>query len=61
MIINKQNGNCAFNEEAHIYWDVRDPNKKYISVTTAIHSYVEEFDVFFFLEPVQGARGAYRG
>ena len=32
--ITKQNGNIAFEEEAHIYYDVTCPEQKFISVTT---------------------------
>lgn len=46
MKIDKQNGNVAFENESHTYWNVND-NKKYISVTTLIHRYTQEFDKEF--------------
>jgi len=47
MKIDKQNGNVCFNEEQHLYWNIKDPNKTYTSVTTLIHTYVEKFDEIF--------------
>lgn len=47
MQIDKQNGNVAFCDSSHKYWDVTDPNKKYVSVTTLIHSYAQDFDASF--------------
>lgn len=44
MTIDKQNGNVAFNEVEHKYWNVNDVNKKYVSVTTLIEKYGQEFD-----------------
>ena len=46
MKIDKQNGNVAFENESHTYWNVND-NKKYVSVTTLIHRYTQEFDKNF--------------
>jgi len=46
MKIDKQNGNVAFENESHTYWNVED-NKQYISVTTLIHRYTQEFDKNF--------------
>lgn len=46
MIIDKQNGEIAYNDERHSYWNVND-NEKYISVTTLIHSFAQEFDENF--------------
>ena len=46
MKIDKQNGNVAFTNESHTYWNVNN-NKKYISVTTLIHRYTQEFDKEF--------------
>ena len=43
MKIDKQNGNVAFSENSHTYWNVND-NEKYISVTTLIGRYENEFD-----------------
>lgn len=47
MQIDKQNGNVAFCDSSHKYWDITDPNKKYVSVTTLIHSYAQDFDAYF--------------
>ena len=46
MKIDKQNGNVAFENESHTYWNVED-NRQYISVTTLIHRYTQEFDKNF--------------
>lgn len=46
MKIDKQNGNVAFENESHTYWNVND-NEKYVSVTTLIHRYTQEFDKNF--------------
>ena len=45
--ITKQNGNIAFEEDAHIYYDVTNPNLKFTSVTTMIHSFTQPFDEQF--------------
>lgn len=45
--ITKQNGNIAFEEDSHIYYDVTQPNEKFISVTTLIHSFTQPFDSSF--------------
>lgn len=45
--ITKQNGNIAFEEEAHIYYDVTCPEQKFISVTTLIHQFTQPFDKEF--------------
>jgi hypothetical protein len=45
--ITKQNGNIAFEEEAHIYYDVTKPEEKFISVTTLIHTFTQPFDKEF--------------
>lgn len=45
--ITKQNGNIAFNEDQHIYWDITAPNEKFTSVTTVIHKFTQEFDKNF--------------
>lgn len=47
MKIDKQNGNVAFCDSEHKYWDVTNPDKKYVSVTTLIHSYAQDFDSEF--------------
>ena len=46
-VITKQNGNIAFIEETHKYFDVTNPDAKFTSVTTMIHSYTQEFDKEF--------------
>ena len=45
--ITKQNGNIAFEEESHIYYDVTQPEKKFVSVTTLIHQFTQPFDKEF--------------
>lgn len=45
--ITKQNGNIAFIEETHKYFDVTNPDAVFTSVTTIIHSYTQEFDKNF--------------
>lgn len=47
MEFDKKNGNVAFVDKTHEYFDVNDPNKKYISVTTLIHKYTRPFDSDF--------------
>lgn len=47
LIYDKRNGNIAFRDSDHCYFDLRDPNKKYVSVTTCIADYYEPFDDFF--------------
>lgn len=46
MKVDKQNGNVAFDNETHTYWNLND-NRRYISVTTLIHKYTQEFDKNF--------------
>ena len=46
MKIDKINGNVAFAEKEHVYWNVND-NEKYISVTTLIHRFTQPFDKDF--------------
>lgn len=46
MKIDKQNGNVAFDNESHTYWNLNN-NERYISVTTLIHKYTQEFDKEF--------------
>lgn len=46
MEITKQNGNIAFNETEHIYWNVLT-GRVHISVTQLIHKYVQPFDKEF--------------
>ena len=45
--ITKQNGNIAFIEETHKYFDVTNPEAVFTSVTTMIHSYTQSFDKYF--------------
>lgn len=45
--ITKQNGNICFEEGSHKYWDITDPNKKFISVTTIIEKFGQPFDKEF--------------
>lgn len=45
--VDKQNGCVGFVTNTHEYFDVTDPSKKYISVTTLIHKYTQEFDKNF--------------
>ena len=45
--ITKLNGNIAFTESDHKYFDITDPSKKFISVTTLIHSFTQPFDKSF--------------
>lgn len=47
MTIDKTNGGVAFNEEAHVYFNVNDPGFKYDSVTTVIGKFCHEFDKDF--------------
>ena len=46
MEIDKQNGEVAYNDLAHAYWNVND-NAKYVSVTTLIHRFTQPFDKEF--------------
>jgi hypothetical protein len=46
MNIDKKNGNVAYNDELHSYWNVND-NVSYISVTTLIHRFTQPFDKEF--------------
>lgn len=46
MKIDKKNGNVAFNNDEHCYWNVND-NERYISVTTLIHRFTQPFDKEF--------------
>ena len=43
----KINGNVAFTERNHKYFDITDRSKEYISVTTLIHRYTQPFDKEF--------------
>ena len=46
-VITKQNGNIAFVEETHRYFDVTNPDAVFTSVTTMIHEYTQPFDKDF--------------
>lgn len=46
MIIDKKNGTCLYNDEAHVYWDEQDKGR-YVSVTTLIHQFCQPFDEDF--------------
>lgn len=46
-VITKQNGNIAFVEETHKYFDVTNPDAVFTSVTTMIHSYTQPYDKEF--------------
>lgn len=46
MKIDKQNGDICFNDEFHTYWN-QNTDKKYISVTTLIGQYGQEFNSQF--------------
>lgn len=57
----KVNGNVAFKEDGHKYFDLRDPKKEYISVTTLIGKFEQQFDKDFWskykaLEKVLGTQ-----
>lgn len=45
--ITKKNGNIAFVEDTHKYFDITNPEAVFTSVTTLIHNYVQEFDKDF--------------
>ena len=45
--ITKRNGNICFNEDAHVYFDITDPSKKFISVTTLIEKFGQPFNKEF--------------
>lgn len=47
MQIDKQNGNICFNDASHTYFNINKPEDKFISVTTLIHSFTQEFDQEF--------------
>lgn len=48
MKIDKQHGNIAFNEEFHKYFNIKNPEYQYTSVTTLIGKYHDQFDSEFF-------------
>lgn len=43
----KRNGNICFEETEHKYWDESNPNRKFISVTTLIGKFGQEFNKDF--------------
>lgn len=47
MHIDKINGEIAFNDSTHKYFNVKYPDRKYTSVTTLIGKYHEQFDAQF--------------
>lgn len=47
MKVDKVNGKVGFNDEKHLYFNIDDPDSTYISVTTLIHNYTQEFDKDF--------------
>lgn len=47
MQIDKQNGKVCFNDESHTYFNIDNPSDRYISVTTLIHKFTQEFDSKF--------------
>ena len=46
MTIDKQNGNVAFADAEHVYWDITT-NDRFISVTTLIEKFAQPFDKDF--------------
>jgi hypothetical protein len=47
MKIDKRNGDVCFSEDTHTYFNVNDESKQYISVTTLIGQYEQEFQKDF--------------
>ena len=47
MLYDKINGDVAFKEKEHLYFNVKDDSIKYISVTTLIEKYGQPFDSEF--------------
>lgn len=47
MEVDKKNGNVGFVEKTHEYFNLDNPEKKYISVTTLIHRYTQPFQKDF--------------
>ena len=43
----KINGNIAFQEKDHKYFDINNPSNTYISVTTLIDKFTQKFDALF--------------
>lgn len=46
MKVDKKNGLCCFNDDAHVYWNEKT-NEKYISVTTLIGKFENPYDSEF--------------
>lgn len=47
MDYDKRNGNVVFQEKTHKYWDLTNPDAKFISVTTLIESFGQPFNSDF--------------
>lgn len=47
MEYDKRNGNVVFQEKEHKYWDLTNPDAKFISVTTLIESFGQPFNKDF--------------
>jgi len=45
--VDKSNLDLQYNDELHLYWNSRWPDRKYTSVTTLIGKYHEKFDSFY--------------
>lgn len=43
----KKNGNICFREDDHVYFDITNPDRKFISVTTLIEKFAQPFDKDF--------------
>ena len=46
MTVDKENENVIYNDETHTYYN-KETMQKYVSVTTLIHNYSQEFDENF--------------
>jgi hypothetical protein len=44
--VDKENAEAFFNDETHTYYN-KETMQKYVSVTTLIHAYSQEFDESF--------------
>nr|DAF63647.1 MAG TPA: Exonuclease V [Podoviridae sp. ctz6O13] len=47
MNIDKRNGDICFNEQSHVYFNLKEPDRKYVSVTTLLHKFEPPFDKEF--------------
>lgn len=45
--VDKENGDLRFNEEEHLYWNAKNPEFEYTSITTLISKFYEKFDEGF--------------